>query len=60
MVSRKQFEIANAHEINVRSVDYNHNKPNTIVSGGDDCMIRIWDTRNTKSPLKEVSDHSHW
>ncbi len=57
---RKQTEILNSHDINVRSIDYNHNKPNMLVSGGDDGLVRIWDTRNTKAPLKELSDHSHW
>lgn len=54
------MEIANAHEVSVRSIDYNQNRQNYIVSGGDDCMIRIWDTRNSKAPLKELSDHTHW
>ncbi|KAI8894941.1 hypothetical protein BC833DRAFT_603079 [Globomyces pollinis-pini] len=53
-------KIENAHEINVRSLDYNQNKPFHLVSSGDDCMIRIWDTRNAKTPLMELSDHTHW
>lgn len=58
--NRKQLEIQQAHEINIRCLDYNPNRPNYIVSGGDDCMARIWDTRNSKIPVKEISDHSHW
>lgn len=58
--NQKQFEIVNAHEILVRFIDYNQNKPNVLVSGGDDCMVRIWDTRQTKAPIMEISDHSHW
>ncbi|KAJ3345459.1 Protein tssc1 [Kappamyces sp. JEL0680] len=23
-------------------------------------MVRLWDTRNSKSPLKEISNHTHW
>ena len=60
MIYRKQCVIPNSHDINVRSIDYNHNKPNILVSGGDDGMVRIWDTRNVTAPLKELSDHSHW
>jgi EARP and GARP complex-interacting protein 1 len=57
---RKPMEIQQAHEINVRCLDYNPNRPNYIVSGGDDCVVRIWDTRNSKTPVKEISDHTHW
>lgn len=58
--NKKQVEISDAHELGVRCLDYNQSKPHVLVSGGDDCMIRIWDTRNTKTCLQELSDHSHW
>jgi EARP and GARP complex-interacting protein 1 len=52
--------IEHAHEVGVRNLDYNQNKPRHIVSCGDDSMVRIWDSRNVKKPLMEMSDHTHW
>jgi WD40 repeat protein len=49
-----------SHEMGIRSIDYNHNRPNYIASSGDDCTIRIWDIKNNKKPCLEISDHSHW
>jgi WD40 repeat protein len=49
-----------AHDITIRCLDYNQNKPYHIASCGDDCMVRIWDTRISKKPVKEFSDHTHW
>ena len=60
LILRKALEISNTHELMVRCIDYNQNKPHHIVTGGDDCMVRIWDTRHAKNPLKELSNHSHW
>ncbi|KAH6559700.1 hypothetical protein BASA61_009311 [Batrachochytrium salamandrivorans] len=54
------FRIPNAHELPMRTLDYNPNKPYHMVSGGDDCTVRIWDTRNSNTWLKSISDHSHW
>ncbi|OAJ38709.1 hypothetical protein BDEG_22616 [Batrachochytrium dendrobatidis JEL423] len=31
-----------------------------ISTNSDDCTIRIWDTRNTSTYLKNITDHSHW
>ncbi|KAI8915129.1 WD40-repeat-containing domain protein [Entophlyctis helioformis] len=56
----ESYAISNAHELGVRSLDYNPNKPYHIATGGDDCHIRIWDMRNSQTPLKEISDHTHW
>ena len=52
--------ISRAHRGNVRDVDYNSNKSNTIITGGDDRLIKIWDLRSTSEPLKVMSGHSHW
>ncbi|KAJ3310448.1 Protein tssc1 [Boothiomyces sp. JEL0838] len=57
---QKTCEITKAHELLVRNLDYNLNKPYHFASCGDDCMIRIWDARNTSKCLLQVSDHSHW
>ncbi|GAB5593424.1 hypothetical protein Unana1_08324 [Umbelopsis nana] len=54
------FERHRAHPASIRAVDYNHNKPHHIVTGGDDAALCIWDTRNLKSPLMEMVNHTHW
>lgn len=52
--------IKNAHCSTIRDINYNPNKPLTIISAGDDRNIKIWDLRNCTEPVKVVSDHSHW
>ena len=54
------FEIRDANQVIVRTLDYNPNKPHQIASAGDDCSIRIWDLRNTLKPMIEISHHTHW
>ncbi|CAG8614378.1 32235_t:CDS:10 [Gigaspora margarita] len=54
-----QPEVAIAHSVLVRALDYNPNKPYQIASAGDDCKIRFWDLRNTTNCLKQISDHTH-
>ncbi|KAJ3322938.1 Protein tssc1 [Boothiomyces sp. JEL0866] len=56
---QKTCEILNAHELSVRNIDYNLNKPYHFATCGDDCMVRIWDSRNTIKSLLEISDHTH-
>lgn len=57
---RQSFTIDNAHTLQVRDLDFNPNRPNILVSGGDDCAVRFWDVRNTKEALKEIKHHTHW
>jgi len=57
---RSTYQIDQAHSIRIRDIDHNPNKPYNIVTAGDDCRVRFWDTRNVNVPLKEISDHSHW
>jgi WD40 repeat protein len=40
--SKPSFTIKNAHEISVRDIDYNPNKPSQLATCGDDCVVRIW------------------
>jgi EARP and GARP complex-interacting protein 1 len=54
------FTISNAHGLAARDIDYNPNKPYCFLSGGDDGKIKFWDYRQTSSPLKVLSSHSHW
>lgn len=43
-----------------RDIDYNPNKPSTLVTCGDDRLIKFWDTRHLgNGPLKVLEGHSH-
>ena len=53
------FKIENAHCAEINDLDYNVNKPYTLISCGKDCNIRMWDTR-TSTCLIQLSNHSHW
>lgn len=56
---RKTFEIS-AHLPFVRTIDFNSNKDYTLLSGGDDGLVKIWDTRSPEEPLKVFHGHGHW
>jgi WD40 repeat protein len=43
-----------------RDVDYNPNRPLTVLTCGDDRKLKIWDTRNMHTPLKTMEGHTHW
>lgn len=57
---RSAFGIERAHSDTVRDFDFNPNSLYYLASGGDDCKVRVWDTRNLKAPMKTLSGHSHW
>nr|ADD38232.1 Protein TSSC1 [Lepeophtheirus salmonis] len=45
----------------VRSMDFNPNKQYHLATAGDDGKVRVWDIRNTDTPLASHSfGHSHW
>lgn len=48
-----------AHDLSIRCIDHNPNKPTQFASSGDDCIIRIWDSRNLSTAM-EIRHHSHW
>lgn len=48
------------HSGEVRSIDYNPNKQYTLVTAGDDGMVKFWDTRRPDAPLLAMAMHSHW
>ncbi|GLE01220.1 hypothetical protein PINS_up010050 [Pythium insidiosum] len=52
--------IEDAHGDAVLDVDYNPNKPHTVVSGGDDGRLQFWDLRAASRPLLTLAGHSHW
>ncbi|MFY7927897.1 MAG: WD40 repeat domain-containing protein [Oligoflexus sp.] len=57
---RETSSIKTAHYQLVRDIDINGNQPYYFVSGGDDCKVKFWDSRNTSQPLKTLAQHSHW
>ncbi|XP_062506663.1 EARP and GARP complex-interacting protein 1-like [Corticium candelabrum] len=54
------WSIENAHQEQVRDVDFNPNKQYYLLTCGDDCSIKFWDIRNTTEPLQTRREHSHW
>jgi WD40 repeat protein len=37
-----------AHEKDVNVCDWNRSNPNLIVTGSDDCLVKVWDLRKIK------------
>lgn len=54
------FIIEDAHAGSVLDFDYNPNKPYTVVTGGEDGLLRFWDLRQSARPLLSLVAHSHW
>jgi hypothetical protein len=52
--------VKSAHEGRVRGLDFNPNKPNTLLSSGDDYHIRVWDLRRPVAPVMAQNAHAHW
>lgn len=52
--------LAFAHDDTIRDIDYNPNKPQTIVTCGDDRTVKFWDLRKLEQPLLTLMGHSHW
>merc|ERR1712087_704698 len=52
--------VSNAHEQRVRGMDFNPNKPNVLLSSGDDYKMSFWDLRKPGQPLHTERAHSHW
>lgn len=53
-------KVVRAHSDTILELDYNPNKPYSLVSGGKDCTIRLWDVRKADRCLKCVQEHTHW
>lgn len=45
----------NAHWPCVRDIDYNPHRPNLLVSGGDDGIMRLWDLRYLRTRYRCLS-----
>jgi len=52
--------VNDAHEQRVRGMDFNPNKPNVLLSSGDDYRMCFWDLRKPGQPLRTERAHSHW
>ena len=49
-----------AHDGIIRDLDYNPNKPFTLLTTGDDRKIKFWDLRKPDKPLVVLCGHTHW
>ncbi|KIZ05664.1 tumor suppressing subtransferable candidate 1 [Monoraphidium neglectum] len=58
----KVGEVPGAHRLPARDVDWAPHNEHRLVTCGDDCRLRFWDTRalGRAEPLLELSGHSHW
>lgn len=54
------FTVEDAHILTTLDIDYNPNKPYTMVSGGEDGKMKFWDLRHTNKALLVESAHTHW
>ncbi|CAH8435189.1 unnamed protein product [Schistosoma turkestanicum] len=50
------FWMENAHWPCVRDIDYNPHRPNLLVSGGDDGIMRLWDLRYLRTRYRCLSN----
>ena len=44
----------------IRDLDYNPNKPMSLISCGDDRKVKFWDLRKPSVPVQTLEGHSHW
>ncbi|CAE7690585.1 EIPR1 [Symbiodinium microadriaticum] len=61
--TRKMTALSSIHKVHrgvARDVDYNSNKPQSIITCGDDRKVKLWDLRAMKSPVSTLEGHSHW
>jgi WD40 repeat protein len=49
-----------AHSDKIMDLDYNPNKLNTLVTCGQDSVVRFWDLRKPEKFLLEFEEDSHW
>lgn len=54
-------QTSGAHRMPARDVSFAPRSEHVIVSGGDDCKLKVWDTRMiARDALLELGGHSHW
>jgi len=47
---RRTAEVAGAHQMPVRDVDFAAGREHLLLSAGDDCRLRFWDLRRAPAP----------
>lgn len=52
--------IREAHSLRATYLDFNPNLQHCAVSCGRDGVLRVWDWRNSTSPLFSLRAHAHW
>jgi WD40 repeat protein len=57
---RESMRVKGAHQLQVRDVEFNPNQPYYLVTGGDDCKTKFWDSRKLEKPIRAVGHHQHW
>eukprot|EP00049_Salpingoeca_infusionum_P003328 m.65637 g.65637 ORF g.65637 m.65637 type:complete len:399 (-) comp12066_c0_seq2:866-2062(-) len=57
---KEVYSIPHAHTQTVRAIHVNPNKQYTIITGGQDGYIRVWDTRHPEACLAQLQHHTHW
>ena len=60
--SRRTAQTQGAHRMPTRDVSFAAHNEHRLVSSGDDCKLRFWDTRmlGKGEALLELGGHSHW
>ena len=58
--SKPTYAIEDAHSAPICDLDFNPNKPYSMVTGGEDCNIRFWDIRKPSTYLLNFEEDSHW
>lgn len=58
--NQNTWTIEGAHKQMIRDIDCNPNKQFHLATCGDDGALKIWDSRNNRSPVFARNDHSHW
>ncbi|KAJ9074528.1 hypothetical protein DSO57_1005551 [Entomophthora muscae] len=48
------------HQGGVLSIDGNPHLPHILASGGRDGSVKLWDYRQYKEPLYQITHHTHW
>lgn len=56
----ESLRIKDAHAHRALHLDFNPNLQHVVASCGDDGAVRLWDWRQTKTPLVTVVPHAHW
>ena len=58
--SKEGTHIKNIHQGGAQDVDFNPNRENVLLTTGNDRTAKLWDLRNTSSPVRVLYGHAHW